>query len=79
MENYLEINYDPNHKKEEIKLIKHENLYDECFKGTAKLWKNYSDSTIELIKNTNLGRIFFKKDKAAYFEIFGGNRTKYII
>ena len=78
MEDYLEINYDPNHKKEVIKQIEHENLYDECFKETAKLWKDYSDSTIELIKNTNLGRIFFKKDKAAYFEIFEDNRTDLI-
>ena len=35
MEDYLEINYVPNHKKEEIKLVEHENLYDECFKKTA--------------------------------------------
>ena len=59
MEDYLEINYDPNHKKNEIKQVEHNNLYDECFKETAKLWKDYSDSTIELIKNTNLYRIFF--------------------
>ena len=79
MENYLEINYDQNHKKEEIKLIKHENLYDECFKETAKLWKNYSGSHNDLIKDTQFERIFFKQGKPAYFEIFGGNRTKYII
>ena len=50
MENYLEINYDPNLKKNVIKPVEHQNLYDECFKETAKLWKEYSESTIELIK-----------------------------
>ena len=78
MEDYLEINYDPNHKKEEIKLVEHENLYDECFKETAKLWKNYSGSQKDLIKDTQFGRIFFKQGKPAYFEIFGDNRTELI-
>ena len=41
-------------------------------------YKEYSESTIELIKKTNLGRIFFKNGKPAYFEIFEDNRTALI-
>ena len=77
MEDYLEISYDSNPKGNTIKEAEHTNLYDDCFKGTSKLWKYY-DSKIDLIESTDLRRIFLKKGKPAYYEIFEDKRTDII-
>ena len=77
MKDYLEISYDSNPKGNTIKEAEHTNLYDDCFKETAKLWKDF-DSKIELIVSTNLDRIFFKKGKHKYYEIFEDKRTNII-
>ena len=77
MEDFLEINYDSYSKKKAKKQVEYNNLYDDCFQGTAKLWKD-SDSEINLIKKTDFSRIFYKKDKLSYFEIFEDNRTELI-
>ena len=77
MEDYLEISYDSYPKSKFIKQIEYKNLYDDCLKETAKLWKDF-DSKIDLIESTNLGRILFKKGKHEYYEIFGDKRTDII-
>ena len=77
MEDYLEISYDSYPKSKFIKQIEHKNLYDDCLKETAKLWKDFN-SKIDLIESTNLGRIFFKKGKHKYYEIFEDKRTDII-
>ena len=77
MEDFLEINYDSYSKKKVIKQVKHNNLYDDYFQGTAKLWKD-CDSEINLIKITDFGRVFYKNGKISYFEIFEDKRTELI-
>lgn len=57
--------------------IEKNNLYDEFFQGTKKLWK---DDNSELIKylyleNIVIGRTFIKKGKISYFEIFEDKRS----
>ncbi len=74
MIDYLEITAKTKYEKKEIKQLGHENLYNECFQGTAKLFKDFEYEE-KLIKNYDCGRIFYKNEKPSYLEIFEEPRT----
>ena len=77
MVDYLEVCENKKSTKIEKKKYEHKDLYNEIFRGTAKLWKVY-DSNTDLIDNRDFGRVFLKNGKASYYEIFEEPRTNII-